>query len=124
MSSQTPSDQSATQSMDVEQLTGKGVVSQDGMDVGDVASFVIDPESWKVLSVVLKVDRDALDTLKLKRPLLGSQRILVPVSEVSGVGKSVVLKSKLSELTFFGGEPAEEAPVAVVDASAAEDGER
>lgn len=93
---------------DLEQLNGKNVLSQDGMDVGDISSFTIDPESWKVVSLVVKVDRDALETLKLRRPLLGSQRILIPVEEVSGVGKSVVLKSKIEDLTFYGGEPAEE----------------
>jgi len=56
---------------------------------------------------VIKVDRDALDTLKLRRTLLGTQKITIPIAEVSGVGTSILLKSAIASLSFSGGDPAE-----------------
>ncbi|MCK5798680.1 MAG: PRC-barrel domain-containing protein, partial [Deltaproteobacteria bacterium] len=96
-----------TSEIDFSDLSGKKVLSQDGMEVGEVASFNLDTDRWDVLSLVIKVDRDVLDTLNLRRPLLGTQKIIVDISEVSGVGTSIVLKSRIDDLAFSGGEPAD-----------------
>ncbi len=96
-----------TSEIDFSDLSGKKVLSQDGMEVGEVASFNLDTERWDVLSLVIKVDRDVLDTLNLRRPLIGTQKIIVDISEVSGVGTSIVLKSRIDDLPFSGGEPAD-----------------
>lgn len=86
-------------------LTGKPVVSQDGRDVGAVAGLVLDVDKWSVRYIEVRLSRDSHEDLNLKRPLIRSQVIQVPVQHVSGVSDTVVLSSELEDLAFIGGKP-------------------
>jgi sporulation protein YlmC with PRC-barrel domain len=94
-------------SLTVAELQGIPVVSQDGRELGEVESFVIDIDTWRVEKVEIKVRKRVLEELNLRRPLLGTQVIQVRAEEISGVSDTLVLKSDLSELTFDGGEAEE-----------------
>lgn len=91
------------------ELEGKGVLSQDGREVGEVSDCVIDHEGWSVETLVVKLERDLLEEFHMKRPMLGTQTIQLPTSYVSGVGDRVVLHKKLEELTAIVREKVEAA---------------
>ena len=87
------------------QLEGKDVLSQDGKEMGAVDDLVLDDEGWTLTALVVKLDRDLLESFHMKRPMFGSQTVHVPVGFVSGVGDKVILHKKLDELTALGGDP-------------------
>lgn len=81
------------------ELSGKGVLTQDGRVLGEVSDVVLAPEDWSIHALVVKLDRDLLEAFSMKRPLFGTQTIQIPTSYVSGVGDKVILQKKLEELT-------------------------
>lgn len=91
------------------ELEGKGVLSQDGREIGVVSDCVIDHEGWSVETLVVKLERDLLEEFHMKRPMFGTQTIQLPTSYVSGVGDRVVLHKKLEELTAIVREKVEAA---------------
>lgn len=81
------------------ELEGKGVLSQDGREIGVVSDCVLDHDGWSVETLVVKLERELLEEFHMKRPMFGTQTIQLPTSYVSGVGDRVVLHKKLEELT-------------------------
>ncbi len=81
------------------ELQGKKVISQDGREIGQLESIEIDAAEWKVTAMSIKLERAVLDALHLKRPLIGSRSVSVRIDYVSGIADSIVLKSKLDELS-------------------------
>jgi len=93
-------------------LMGMKVIGQHGREIGVIADMSADVETWQLQSLEVKLNRETLDDLKLKRPWFGTQTVHVPVSEISGATDNLVLKSLLEEMEFFGGKPAEADPPA------------
>lgn len=89
------------------QIIGKRVVAKDGRELGTVESIFVETEGWQVTAMAVKVARDKLDELRMKRPLVGSRSIKIPMTEVAAATDNVMLRGTISELT---GEPATEAP--------------
>jgi sporulation protein YlmC with PRC-barrel domain len=87
-------------------LNGKTIVSQDGRRIGRVESVFVDVDNWEVSAVEVKLRRDKLQALELRRPLFGTQTIRIPTDQIAGVGDTIVLRTKLTELSFIGGSPA------------------
>ena len=89
-------------------LNGKRVVSQDGRVIGEVESLHVDVERWKVVAIGVKVRKEVLDELSLRRPFIGTQVIRIPADQIAGASDTVVLRPPFSEVTFEGGEGREE----------------
>jgi sporulation protein YlmC with PRC-barrel domain len=85
------------------------VVGQHGRAVGVVKEVLVNVETWHVECLEVKLNRDTLEELELKRPLLGTQTVRIPTSQVSGASDVIVLKAMLEDLEFSGGTPASDA---------------
>ncbi len=96
-------------------LVGMKIIGQHGREVGVISDMFADVETWHLQSLEVKLNRETLDDLKLKRPWFGTQTVHVPVSEISGATDNLVLKHPLEEMEFSGGKPAEAAPPAAED---------
>lgn len=81
-----------------DELNGKGVLTQDGREIGKISDLVVDHDAWKVTSVVVKLDRDLLEQFDMKKPMFGTHAVALPVSFVSGVGDKLVLHKKLEDV--------------------------
>ena len=91
------------------EIMGLRVVSQDGHVLGEVSGLVIDTTSWRVAELAVRLRRSALEPLRLNKPVLGTQTIKLPASEIAGVSDAVVLRRTLGEFHFAapeGEEPA------------------
>jgi sporulation protein YlmC with PRC-barrel domain len=94
-------------------LVGMKIIGQHGREVGVISDMFADVETWHLQSLEVKLNRETLDDLRLKRPWFGTQTVHVPVSEISGATDNLVLKHPLEEMEFSGGKPAEAAsPIA------------
>jgi sporulation protein YlmC with PRC-barrel domain len=88
-------------------LVGMKIIGQHGREVGVISDMFGDVETWQLQSLEVKLNRETLDDLKLKRPWFGTQTVHVPVSEISGATDNLVLKHPLEEMEFSGGKSAE-----------------
>jgi sporulation protein YlmC with PRC-barrel domain len=91
-------------------LVGMKIIGQHGREVGVISDMIVDVGTWQLLSLKVKLNREALEDLKLKRPWFGSQTVHVPVGEISGATDNLILKSLLEEMEFSGGKPVDAAP--------------
>ena len=96
-------------------LVGMKIIGQHGREIGLITDMFADVETWQLQSLEVKLNRETLDDLKLKRPWFGTQTVHVPVSEISGATDTLVLKHSLEEMEFSGGKPAEDARPAAED---------
>ncbi len=90
--------------MKFSELSGKDVISQDGREIGQVSDIALDSSSWRIDTLVVKLERELLEAFHMKKPLIGTQTIQIPTSHVSGVGDKVILHKKLEELTALARE--------------------
>jgi len=79
------------------------VVEQHGREIGSVEEVFVDTDTWKIAHLSIKLSRDALEDLHLRKPLFGTQTIRISSSELSGARDVIVLKRKLEDLEFEGG---------------------
>jgi len=93
-------------------LMGMKVIGQHGREIGVITDMFADVDTWQLQSLEVKLNRETLDDLKLKRSWFGTQTVRVPVSEISGATDNLVLKSLLEKMEFSGGKPAEANPPA------------
>ena len=96
----------------VKSLLGLEIIGQHGREIGVITDIFADVETWQLQSLEVKLNRETLDDLKLKRTWFGTHSVRVPVSEISGATDNLVLKSILEEMDFSGGKPAVAAPPA------------
>jgi sporulation protein YlmC with PRC-barrel domain len=85
-------------------IIGKEVIAKDGTDLGEVRDATVDTDSWRVVGLVVKLNRDVLERLNLRRPLVGTQEIQVPVGDITGVADRIVLRKAVEEYAKLGGE--------------------
>jgi sporulation protein YlmC with PRC-barrel domain len=90
---------------DSSELAGKLVVSQDGREIGEIDALYVDVDTWRVPAIKVKVRKEVLEDLSLRRPWIGTQVIRIPTAQVAGLTDTVVLGVPLAELSFVGGEP-------------------
>jgi sporulation protein YlmC with PRC-barrel domain len=96
-------------------LVGMKIIGQHGRAVGVVSDMFADIKTWQLQSLEVKLNRETLDGLKLRRPWFGTQTVHVPVSEISGASDNLILKHPLEKMAFSGGKPAEAAPTVAED---------
>jgi sporulation protein YlmC with PRC-barrel domain len=90
-------------------LLNKEVVAKGGAEIGEVRGVVVDPQSWDVKAMRVKLKRSVLESVDLQRPFLfGTQTGNVSVDDISGVSDTVVLGKTLEELSFVEKQEGEE----------------
>jgi sporulation protein YlmC with PRC-barrel domain len=80
-----------------ETLSGKEVVSSDGRALGHLKDVEVNTTSWKVTGLVVKLNRDVLEDVHLKKPFVGSQEIVIATAHVSGLSDKIILAKGIGE---------------------------
>lgn len=93
-------------------LFGKEVVTADGRDLGDLKDLEVEGDGWAVSSLVVRLNRDVLEEIHLKKPLVGSQEFVVASAHVASVSDKILLNK---DLAYFARLTATEAPDAADD---------
>ena len=76
------------------------VLGKGGREIGVLAGVVIDVEDWQVTHIEVKVNKDVLETMGMKRPVFGTRTIKVPVSQISRSSDAILLEAELPEVLF------------------------
>ena len=87
-------------------MKGKTIFTSEGMSVGEVLRFEVDPALWKVRSVVADVIDTAMEPLGLKKAMMRPTEILIGKELIKSVGDVItlnvtiqMLKAQLSQPT-------------------------
>jgi len=72
------------------------VVTNDGASVGTVQDVVIDTAEWKVRSVIVKLERDAIDAMGLKKGLFSKINVEIRTSLILSTSDMVHLNQPMA----------------------------
>ena len=87
------------------ELRGKAVFSQDGRQLGLVEGLELSHKSWRIIGFDVKLKREVLGAMGLKKPMMGTQNVVIAPDEISGVGDAIILKRAIGEVEHSGGKP-------------------
>lgn len=74
-----------------DKLRAKKVITADGRQIGEIDSLQIELDGWHVKWLDVKLAREVLDGLKVKKPFLGTVTIRLAPERVRSVTDNVVL---------------------------------
>ncbi len=87
-------------------LKGKTIFTSEGLSIGKVLRFELDPVLWKVRSIVAEVGDTAMEPLGLKKSIMRRNEIMIGKELVKSVGDVinlnvtiVMLKMQLAQPT-------------------------
>ncbi len=78
-------------------LENKNVITTDGRIVGVLSGAWVDTSTWTVTSIIIELEKNVVDELNVKKPLLRTAKVTVPTSTVLNIADVVQLS------TGFGG---------------------
>ncbi len=81
-----------------EALSGRSVIDSAGRAIGEVEGLIIDPDSWRVVAVRVKLDREVTDEIRAPRGLFRAARLDVPVAFINSVADAVLLNGPVASL--------------------------
>jgi len=87
-------------SLSYDELKGRTILGKGGREIGELSGILIDVDDWRVASIEIKVHKDVLEAMGMKRPVFGTQTIAVPISQISRTSDAILLEAELSEVLF------------------------
>lgn len=83
----------------VTDLTGRTVVTKDGIQLGDVVDLDLDPADWRVHWIYLRLHRALTDRFHIDAPfVMGTRTISFSVEYVANIDKEIALRVTLEEI--------------------------
>lgn len=86
--------------MKLSELKGKEVLSTDGRTIGTIEGAILKGK-WNVNSISIKVEKNAIDALGKKKPMLFSLRQDVNVDYIKAIDDKVILEKDLKSLGIY-----------------------
>ncbi|MFO7792058.1 MAG: PRC-barrel domain-containing protein [Candidatus Saliniplasma sp.] len=77
---------------------GMEVSGSQGNDVGKVDDILIDSKSLGTLSMLVKVNKDILETLDLEKSLLSKTKLGISMEHVKSIGDKIMLDASLDDM--------------------------
>ncbi|MFW5904279.1 MAG: PRC-barrel domain-containing protein [Candidatus Saliniplasma sp.] len=77
---------------------GMEISGNQGNDVGKVEDILIDTESMGILSMMVKINKDILETLDLKKSLLSKTRLGISMEHVKNIGDMIMLDTSIDDM--------------------------
>lgn len=79
-------------------LRGRIVLSGDGLAIGEITRLNVDPATWRVVSLEVKVRKEVAERLGVHRTLFHTATIVISTELVQSVGDAVILSVPVSAL--------------------------
>ncbi|MGD0057067.1 MAG: hypothetical protein ABSB83_04325 [Methanomassiliicoccales archaeon] len=80
-------------------ILGKRVICRKARQIGVADNLIFTPDrEWKVPYIEVKLDKDAVDDLKVRKPLLSSPVVRIQTTDVKTIGDMIMLKIDYEEL--------------------------
>jgi len=82
---------------EISALDGKTVITKDAFNVGKISEAIID-DDWRITHIQVKLTKEAIQELGLKKPYLGNVTVCLPTYYVRSIGDVITLSRNRSEL--------------------------
>ncbi|MGD0995306.1 MAG: hypothetical protein ABR909_07260 [Candidatus Bathyarchaeia archaeon] len=82
----------------VSELNGKKVIGAGAFTLGEVEGAEVDTKNWQITHLQVKLNSEATEQFKFKKPVLGHVVVLLPVTIIKAVGDVVSLGNSIEEL--------------------------
>jgi len=79
----------------------QSIVDAKGRDVGKVEEMILDDNHWNLPMMLVNVNKDISEILKVKKPMLSNNRVSLSTTHISGASDKVMLSvttERLSEI--------------------------
>ncbi len=80
-------------------IKARDVITTDGRKVGSLSGAWIDVKSWNVTALVIDLDKNVVDELNLKKPILRSAKISLPISSIMNMADVAQLNIDMTTLS-------------------------
>ncbi len=78
-------------------MNGMSVITADAFTLGEVDGAHADTETWQITHLDVALTKETTKELGLKKPMLGSLAVCLPVTVVKKVGDVITLNKSLLE---------------------------
>ena len=82
----------------VKHLNGLEVITADAFNLGKVDGAEVDTGTWQLTHLVVELTKEGEQALGLRKPILGSISVCLPVTAVNKIGHVVTLSQSIPEL--------------------------
>ncbi|MCQ5376406.1 MAG: PRC-barrel domain-containing protein [Methanomassiliicoccales archaeon] len=83
-------------------IVGKRVICRKARQIGLAENIIFSPDKeWKVPFIEVRLDKDAIDLLNVKKPLLATPLIKIQTDDIKTIGDMIMLKIDADELRDF-----------------------
>jgi sporulation protein YlmC with PRC-barrel domain len=79
-------------------INGRSVITADAYELGEVDGTHINEKTWVTTHLDVDLKSEAASKLGLKKPMLGSVTVSLPIIHIKQLGDVVTLNKSLSEL--------------------------
>ena len=80
-------------------LVNKKVVSRDSQQVGITTTVMVDPDAWKVSSIVVQLDKAATEAMGMKKGLFSKISVGISAEMILPCADMIHLNAPIAELT-------------------------
>ena len=84
--------------MEYKEIEGKEVIGGLAHTIGKVSDIEVDTNTWKVTHICVDVDKNVVEDLGLKKPMIGSIKVGAPVETIGVISDRVILNKTMNEL--------------------------
>jgi len=88
-----------------EALSGRSVIDASGRSIGEVVGLLIDPETWSVEALRVKLHKDVTDEIGASHGAFRAARLDVPTKFIHNVSDAVVLSGPIATLRTLEQQP-------------------
>ncbi len=72
-------------------ILNRNVIDSNGKDIGVIADVMVDTDGWKFPSVLIKLNKDVLEFLRMDKCPDCERNVLLPMGKVKSIGDNVML---------------------------------
>ncbi|NLK25941.1 MAG: hypothetical protein GX307_05120 [Euryarchaeota archaeon] len=80
-------------------LEDRDIITTDGRIIGQLKGAWIDTSNWSVASLVVDLNKDVVEELNVKKPILKAARVNLPTTYVAKVADIVQLNVDMTTLS-------------------------
>ena len=85
--------------MEYKEIEGKEVIDKQAHLIGKVCEIALDPNIWKVTHICVDMDKNIVEKIGLKKPLIGSVKATIPIEMIHAMSDRILLRNEsLDEL--------------------------
>ncbi len=86
------------QAVEVGCIDKKDVITTDGRNIGELTGAYIDVNSWAVTGLLVEINKDIVDELNMKKPMLRTAKAKIMTNLVRVVSDTVQLNVPMTDL--------------------------